>query len=146
MSNTTLPQDRAKSAKRPSSRGNTAVETISLENRLDGSKDFFARIDVLQQQAREELSLAGPDSIEQPRMLGLCATLFLFGQIISLWALVNGHVAPMVIGLLFSLAGAGFGIGSLINRRPVIETVEPVVATEQPVDGNQGLEKRRIIA
>lgn len=146
MSNTTLPQDPTESAKRPSSRGKTTFETISIENRLDGSKDFFARIDVLRQQAREDLTLPDADSIEQPKMLGFCATFFLFGQIVSLWALVNGHVAPMVIGLLFSLTGACFGIGSLLNRRPVIETIDPVVAAEQPVDGKQGFEKHRIIA
>ena len=98
------------------------------------------------QQANEELMLADSDSIEQPRMLGFCATLFLFGQIVSLWAMVNGHVAPMVIGLLFSLAGAGFGIGSVLHRRTVVETSEPAVGTEQPFDNHQALEKRRITA
>ena len=145
MSNRTILQERpSQTALRPStSEALKTVEIISIEEPGDGGKDFIARIDVLRKQAREELVLADPISNEQPRTFGFCATLFVFGQIVSLWALANGHIAPMVIGLLFSVAGAAFGIASFVTREP---SVEPALIAEHSVDVSASMESQRFSA
>lgn len=101
--------------------------------RSSGTEDYLARIDQLRHQARNELNIPSESNDDRgPRVGGFSLMLFLFGQVIGIWALACGHVGAMIIGLMFSITGATIGCASLYylmksgNRQPHLSPTQHV--------------------
>ena len=91
----------------------------TIAGRLDQSHHFRARIDQIREQASLEFvqDSGSIESCETPRILGFCAMLFVFGQVISLGALSRGHTIAFYVGLVFTAAGLSVGLVSFLNNR-----------------------------
>jgi uncharacterized membrane protein len=68
----------------------------------------------MQRTSRETAATESPAGETSLHFAGFFITVFVFGQIMSQWALWSAHYAAWITGLLFSLAGISIAVGSLV--------------------------------
>ncbi len=76
---------------------------------------YISRIDELRREARQHQVNDSPATVP-PRMAGFFLVVFVFGQLMSNWALLNSHYAAWLAGLIFSLAGITIALCSLLSQ------------------------------
>ncbi len=79
------------------------------------------------------------DREPSPRMAAFFLVLFVFGQVTSAWALVAGHDAAWITGMVFSVFGITVALGSLASqivsqRRSVDHLSNPSRPAQASVD------------
>ena len=95
------------------------LRTHSVGMHPEYKLSFVSKIDHLRRdQIRREEQADSPTEIgtvsHLPHFAGFFLTVFVFGQIMSQWALYSGHYAAWIAGLLFSILGISITLGSLV--------------------------------
>ncbi len=94
----------------------TGSFSMSISASDDSRTVYVARIDELK---REQSNGDVHEQLEyssSPPLTSFFVVVFVFGQFMSHWALLSGHVAAWVAGLIFSLAGITVALFSMRNQ------------------------------
>ncbi|MGI9519918.1 MAG: hypothetical protein ACR2NP_22885 [Pirellulaceae bacterium] len=87
-----------------------------VTNDKSSTRCYVARIDELRQAARQQQGSVEATAATPPRMAGFFFTVFLFGQFMSNWGMLNDHNAAWLSGLVFSAFGFTIGLCSLLSQ------------------------------
>ena len=83
----------------------------------DNRSMYIARVDQLRRDHDTVDPVTSDTHSAAAYFTGFFIMVFVFGQIMSQWALLSGHYAAWIAGLLFSLFGISFALGSLLSRQ-----------------------------
>ncbi len=107
---------------------------------------YMARVDQLRVETRDRQAQVSSEqqaaANNPPQMAAFFLVLFIFGQVTSTWALMAGHYAAWVTGIVFSACGITVALGSLIiqfhnkrrnNRKSDSQDAESPATLPNPV-------------